>query len=132
MASKRCLLLLSGANIADRVFRCKALSEEFSRIPRTFIDSKFRESRRLYTTYLALEQAERTYDQARNPPYQRLKCKRMGVLGPITRLTQPSDDADALAYGVEELRREIHAARKKRRKDDGKWQSSMTPAEHLY
>lgn len=86
----------------------------------------------MYTTYLALEQAERTYDQARNPPYQRLKCKRMGVLGPVTRLTQPSDDADALAYGVEELRREIHAARKKRRKDDGKWQSSMTPAEHLY
>ncbi|SLM40238.1 hypothetical protein LPUS_10983 [Lasallia pustulata] len=101
---------------------CKALSEEFSRIPRTFIDSKFRESRRLYTTYLALEQAERTYDQARNPPYQRLKCKRMGVLGPVTRLTQPSDDADALAYGVEELRREIHAARKKRRKDDDKRQ----------
>lgn len=112
--------------------RCKALSEEFSRIPRTFIDSKFRESRRLYTAYLALEQAERTYNQDKNPPYQQLKSKRMGVLGPVTRLTQPTDDMDARGYGVEELRREIHAARKKRRKDEGKRQSNMGPSEVLH
>ena len=55
----------------------------------------------------------------------------MGVLGPVTRSAETADDLEARGYGIDELRRELHAARKKRKKEDGNDAQIYFPANHL-
>ena len=88
------------------------LQEEFVNVPSKFIELKFRETGHFYATYLALELAEYTYQDGK-APYTRLKkprrlrpdgWNRLRALG----LHGPED---------EELKQEIDAARKYRKKE---------------
>ena len=95
------------------------LQEDFPNIPRKYIDLRFKESGRFLTTYQALELASRTWNDTDNPPFAKLKKLRV--------LTFPQTDdlswIDGMApegYGIEELKREIIAARRTRKKEESK------------
>ncbi|KAI9869607.1 MAG: hypothetical protein M1830_005302 [Pleopsidium flavum] len=94
------------------------LKEEFPYIPTRFVDQTFRQHGHLYPTYFALEREERTYDESKFPPYNRIKNPRKqkasSCLSPF-----PMSPPGPL---VIELLKELEAARKKRRKEDTKRQ----------
>lgn len=107
-----------------KAFRKLILQEEFPDIPRKYIDSKFKEADRFFAAYQSLELASRTREDSKNPPYERLKR--------IRPLTLPQNEnlswLDAMpsgggGYGVQELKREIMAARKLRKKEQAKQQT---------
>ena len=95
--------------------RRTVLHEEFNSVPSRFIDSKLKLTGNFYAAYLALELAEYTYPDTNNPGYTRLKAPRKVKNDSITRL----DEMEATGYGIPELKKEIQAARKRRRKEDG-------------
>lgn len=85
-------------------------------VPSRFIDSKLKLTGNFYAAYLAIELAEYTYPDADNPGYTRLKAPRKLKTDAFTRL----DDMEATGYGIPELKKEIQAARKRRKKEDGR------------
>lgn len=94
------------------------LQEEFVSVPSRFIDLKLRLTGNFYAAYLALELAEYTYTDTNNPGYAKLKSPRKVKNDALTRL----DNMDATSYGIPELKQEIQAARKRRKKEDAKRQ----------
>ena len=63
---------------------------------------------------MAVELAERTYHETRDPPYQKLKASRKPRL-PAYLLPEPA------ANGSMELDRELRAAKKERAKQEGRF-----------
>ncbi|KAL8785456.1 MAG: hypothetical protein Q9195_008633 [Heterodermia aff. obscurata] len=93
------------------------LQEEFASIPRKYIDQKFKESNQYFATYQALELASHASEDSTNPPYERLKRPRALNLPQREDLSW-MDDLTSGGYGIQELKREIMAARKLRRKEE--------------
>ena len=81
---------------------------EFSRVPLKFIDQQLKEQGHLYHTYLAIEKAERTFDD-NNPPYTKLRASR--------KHRSPIED---MGHGQSRLLTELLAAKKKRAEELGK------------
>ena len=94
------------------------LQEDFANVPQQFIDLKFKESGQFFKTYQALETAERDREATKNPLYQKLKRPRK-KLWPPGELDRYIDKMASQGYGIVELKREIAAARKQRKKEDG-------------
>lgn len=65
-----------------------------------------------FATYLALELAEHTYLDSKDPPYSRLKSPRRIKSTFHSRI----DQMEAQGYAVDALRREIMAAKNRRKK----------------
>ena len=90
-------------------------------MPAHFIDLKLRDSGQFIKAYQAIETAEREWETSKDPLYQRLKRPRKK-----TSLSIPADldrYVDSMApqgYGIAELKREIAAARRQRKKKDGR------------
>lgn len=95
--------------------RRTVLQEEFVSVPSKFIDSKLKITRNFYAAYLAIELAEYTYPDTKNPEYAKLKAPRKVKDDAFTRL----DEMEATGYGIPELKKEIQAARRRRKKEDG-------------
>lgn len=93
------------------LYRRLILQKEFPNIPAKFIELKLKDCIFLYQAYLALELAERTYD-IQDPPYVRLKALRKA------KSNAPST-MNPTGYGVAEIERELHAAKKKRERQEG-------------
>lgn len=91
------------------------LQEEFASVPSRFIDSKLKVTGNFYAAYLALELAEYNYPDPNNPSYTRLKSPRKIKNDVFIRL----DEMEATGYGIPELKKEIQAARTRRKKEDG-------------
>lgn len=98
------------------------LQEEFPDIPRKYIDARFKETDRFLATYQSLEVASRTREDSKNPPYERLKRIRSLTLPQSENLSW-LDAMPSAGYGVQELKREIMAARKFRKKEQAKQQT---------
>ena len=88
---------------------------EFSRVPLKFIDQQLKQRGHLYHAYLAVELAERTFDEA-NPPYTKLKTSR-----------KPRSLVDEMGHGQSRLVAELLAAKKKRAEELGKLQPHIIP-----
>lgn len=110
------------------LIRRTVLQEEFVSVPSRFIDLKLRLTGNFYAAYLALELAEYTYADTNNPGYTKLKSPRKVKNDAHTRL----DNMDATSYGIPELKQEIQAARKRRKKEDGGSIFLMFPNERTY
>ncbi|KAL8667136.1 MAG: hypothetical protein Q9168_007337 [Polycauliona sp. 1 TL-2023] len=89
-----------------------ALVDEFPDIPRKFIELKFRETGNLYAVYLALDIADDTFDTSAPRPYNRLKKARRSRAG----LSAASLPMVPTGYGLNELQKELEAARAQRKK----------------
>ena len=113
------------ANISQRKI---VLQEEFPDIPSRYIDLKYRETTQLFAAYQALDRESRSWEESADRPYAKLKRPRT---------QRRSEDLSFLdnmipgGYGVEELKREIMAARRLRKKEDAKAQAKkdMSAAE---
>lgn len=81
-------------------------------MPSRFIDATLKDNGSLFASYLALELAESTYSESKNPPYTRLKVPRKFKSTSVARL----QDMEAEGYGMQELKKEILAARNRRKK----------------
>lgn len=96
------------------------MQEDFTMIPIQYIDSELRETRQLYKAYQSLATSERDLENGKTTPYQRLKRPRKQTkLSTPGELDRYIDDTMSQAYGPAELKREIAAARKQRKKVDG-------------
>ncbi|MCJ1476761.1 hypothetical protein MMC13_005430 [Lambiella insularis] len=103
---------LTAAEISDaRIL----LLWEFDTVPLTFIDLQLKLCGTLYTSYLAIELAQRNYDQTLLPPYKKLvKSRRSKPVYNDFMLT-----TDATGYGTVELQKELLAAKRKREREMG-------------
>ena len=99
------------------------LMDDFPNIPVPFITIKFSENEwHFFKTYQSLESADREWEATKNPPYQRLKRPRkQSHLSTADELNQQIDHMahNPNGYGIAELKREIAAARRERKKEDG-------------
>ena len=93
------------------------LQEEFANIPRRYIDQKFKETNQYFATYQALELASLASEDSTNPPFESLKRLRSLTLPQGEDLSW-MDDLSSGGYGIQELKREIMAARKLRKKEE--------------
>lgn len=84
-------------------------------MPSRFIDATLKDNGSLFTSYLVLELAESTYSESKAPPYTRLKVPRKSKSTSVARL----QDMEAEGYGMQELKKEILAARNRRKKIEG-------------
>ncbi|MCJ1465874.1 hypothetical protein MMC07_004493 [Pseudocyphellaria aurata] len=105
------------ANVYFREARM-ILQEEFGSVPSKFIDSQLKLEGNFYAAYLALDVAEYKYLESNNPGYTRLKQARKVKNDAFSRL----DNMEATGYGLPELKKEIQAARQRRKKEDAKRQ----------
>ncbi|KAI9821853.1 MAG: hypothetical protein M1827_002435 [Pycnora praestabilis] len=104
------------------------LHAEFPTVPVKYIDRILKQKGRLYATYFALELAERTYDTCNQPPYKRKKAirKQRNVPGQASPSAADNTTSQGLVMG--RLMDELRAARKKRKKEDGKRQAEADTA----
>ncbi|MCJ1384544.1 hypothetical protein MMC17_007661 [Xylographa soralifera] len=98
---------------------------EFASVPLTFIDLQLKTCGNLYPAYLAIELAERTYDQAPLPLYRKLQKSRKikATERDFMSFTEPT------GYGTEALRNELQAAKRKREKEADKLKKEQMAAE---
>ena len=98
--------------------RKQILQEEFPNIPRKYIDQKFKETSQYFATYQALELASLASEDSTKPPFERLKRLRSLTLPQTEDLSWMDHHLKSGGYGIQELKREIMAARKLRRKEE--------------
>ncbi|MCJ1397728.1 hypothetical protein MMC11_000924 [Xylographa trunciseda] len=93
---------------------------EFASVPLTFIDLQLKMCGNLYPAYLAIELAERTYDQTPLPLYRKLQKSRKikSTEKDFISSTEPPGS------GMEPLRKELQAAKRKRKKEAGQLRSA--------
>ncbi|MCJ1282927.1 hypothetical protein MMC26_002253 [Xylographa opegraphella] len=98
---------------------------EFASVPLTFIDLQLKTCGNLYPAYLAIEYADRTYDQAPLPPYRKLQKLRKikHTERDFMSSTEPT------GYSTEALRKELQAAKRKRQKEADKLKREQMIAE---
>ena len=116
---------MSGLTVSRRKL---VLQEEFPDIPLRYIDLKYRETNQLFAAYQALDHACRSWEDSADRPYVKLKRPR------TQRRSEDWSSLDKMipgGYGIEELKREIMAARRLRKKEDAKEQAKkdMSAAE---
>ena len=97
-------------------FRRIVLQEEFINIPSKFIDLTLKTAGNFYGAYLALELAEYTYSDTYPPPYVNLKAPRKIRTDALSRL----DGIEVTGQGIPELKKEIQAARRQRKKQESR------------
>ena len=90
------------------------LQEEFVNVPSRFIDSVLKERGHFFATYLALDIEEYNYLESKSPPYTRLKVPRKIKPTGFARL----EEMEAKGYATQELKKEILAARNRRKKTE--------------
>ncbi|MCJ1394416.1 hypothetical protein MMC18_007294 [Xylographa bjoerkii] len=98
---------------------------EFASVPLTFIDLQLKTCGNLYPAYLAIELAERTYDQVPLPLYKKLQKSRKikATERDFMSSTEPP------GYGSEALRKELEAAKRKREKEADKLRQEQIAAD---
>ncbi|MCJ1435209.1 hypothetical protein MMC27_004581 [Xylographa pallens] len=113
---------ITGAEIQDARL---LLLWEFASVPLTFIDLQLKSCGNLYPAYLAIEHAERTYDQAPLPLYRKLQKSRK------IKATERDfiSSTETTGYGTETLRKELQAAKRKREKEADKLKKEQMVAE---
>lgn len=82
-------------------------------VPLKFIDQQLKQHGNLYPAYLAIQQAEQTYNSNNARIYQRLTKPRKCISA------TDMSSAVPIGYGMDEFRKELQAARAKRQKDEG-------------
>lgn len=99
----------------NQLYRRKALEVDFASVPLKYIDQQLKQHGNLYPAYLAIHQAEQTYDSNRARLYQRLAKPRKS--------TSASDMSSAapIKCRMEEFSKELLAVRAKREKDEGEF-----------
>ena len=92
------------------------LQKEFVNVPVRFIEATLKDKGHFFASYLALELAEYTYLDSKEPPYIRLKTPRKTKPCALARL----EEMEAKGYAVQSLKKEILAARNRRKKIESK------------